>query len=572
MTEESKGLCGLWLGNFKAFAETQQIPIRRLTLIYGANSAGKSSIIHSLLLANHALENGNVDVHQTKLGGAALDLGGFTQFVHQHDLKRQFELGLDLKHKNIESFVGCFGGFSHTAVRFQIGLPLAANKGQTTSATPQVQAVQLDLEGLELMRLERQPDGRLHSVSMNFEHRVLKAALDKLIEHGACRGFIYDGDEDMDKKQRAEANEKKARLRSELDGIKDAILTDLAKVPFSTDHFLPRGLVPEGEELDYSYIYDHDDPAARLDGFEEEDEHQLIARKLRFVIEQLFEAFREAFSKQLRRISYLGPLRCYPPRHFAGMHDQDPNWFSGGGQAWEVLRREPEVLRTVNRWLTAPERLAKGYELVVRRLADVQKIASELQGPLEDALGKLRSDPKASITEQADAVLKKWMASRNAAGILSEIILQDITSKTEVSHRDIGQGISQVLPVLVSAYALKEHIIAIEQPELHLHPALQAELGDVFIESALGERANKFLIESHSEYLLLRIMRRMKETHRGKLPAGLCQVRPDDVAVLYVEPVGTRSIVREMPLNEQGELVKDWPGGFFEEGLREVLM
>jgi predicted ATPase len=254
------------------------------------------------------------------------------------------------------------------------------------------------------------------------------------------------------------------------------------------------------------------------------------------------------------------------------MHDQDPNWFSGGGQAWEVLRRETEVLRTVNRWLTAPERLAKGYELVVRRLADVQKIASELQGPLEDALGKLRSDPKASITEQADAVLKKWMASRNAAGILSEIILQDITSKTEVSHRDIGQGISQVLPVLVSAYALKEHIIAIEQPELHLHPALQAELGDVFIESALGERANKFLIESHSEYLLLRIMRRMKETHRGKLPAGLCQVRPDDVAVLYVEPVGTRSIVREMPLNEQGELVKDWPGGFFEEGLREVLM
>jgi len=27
-----------------------------------------------------------------------------------------------------------------------------------------------------------------------------------------------------------------------------------------------------------------------------------------------------------------------------------------------------------------------------------------------------------------------------------------------------------------------------------------------------------------------------------------------------------------MPLNERGELIKDWPGGFFEEGLREVLM
>jgi len=43
------------------------------------------------------------------------------------------------------------------------------------------------------------------------------------------------------------------------------------------------------------------------------------------------------------------------------------------------------------------------------------------------------------------------------------------------------------------------------------------------------------------------------------------------VCVLFVEPDGSHSIVREMPLNENGELVKAWPGGFFEEGLREVF-
>ncbi len=91
-----KGLCGLRIGNFKAFAETQQISIRPLTLIYGANSAGKSSVIHSLLLANHALENGNVDVHQTKIGGASLDLGGFSQYVH---------LSLILRHANLLMFI-----------------------------------------------------------------------------------------------------------------------------------------------------------------------------------------------------------------------------------------------------------------------------------------------------------------------------------------------------------------------------------------------------------------------------------------------------------------------------------
>jgi predicted ATPase len=75
-------------------------------------------------------------------------------------------------------------------------------------------------------------------------------------------------------------------------------------------------------------------------------------------------------------------------------------------------------------------------------------------------------------------------------------------------------------------------------------------------------------LETHSEHLILRVMRRMRETYQKK-DTGLPKVTPADVSVLYVEPDGARSIVREMPLNELGELVKSWPGGFFEEGLRE---
>ena|SRR5450759_4519163 len=114
-------------------------------------------------------------------------------------------------------------------------------------------------------------------------------------------------------------------------------------------------------------------------------------------------------------------------------------------------------------------------------------------------------------------------------------------------------------------------ILAMEQPEIHLHPALQAELGDVFITSALGEQKNTFILETHSEHLILRIMRRLRESYAGKLPSHLPQIKPEDVSVLYVEPARGGSVVREMSLNERGELVKAWPGGFFEEGLREVL-
>ena len=136
----------------------------------------------------------------------------------------------------------------------------------------------------------------------------------------------------------------------------------------------------------------------------------------------------------------------------------------------------------------------------------------------------------------------------------------------------MGIGVSQVLPIIVQCILSADKTLLIEQPELHLHPAQQAELGDLFIEASLGENKNTFLIETHSEHLILRIMRRIRETYNGNLPEGLPAISPNDVAVLYVEPDGKNgSIIREMPLNERGELVKAWPGGFFEEGLREVL-
>lgn len=70
------------IANFKAFAASQRILLRPITLIYGANSSGKSSAKHALALARHAIETGNLDIHRTRIGGEAIDLGGFRQYVH----------------------------------------------------------------------------------------------------------------------------------------------------------------------------------------------------------------------------------------------------------------------------------------------------------------------------------------------------------------------------------------------------------------------------------------------------------------------------------------------------------
>lgn len=585
MSEKNKGLCTLYLGNFKAFAETQQIPIRPLTFIYGANSAGKTSIIHSLLLANHALNEDQIDIHETRLGGNFLDLGGFKQYVHNHDDKRFFEWGIDIEHEVFESieyyhketspigFKGYIKGFRRSGIRFQIGISDPVAKIRPFNTSPQIRAFTLLLDGIEVLQMARREDGYLHISRLNFKHPVLETAVDGLLVDEASRSFIRCTEDTIDGDQ-TKISQKKEKLIGRLEKIRALIQTDLAIVPFSTANLLPLGRVPDGVD-DYAYSFPHTDACNIAEALKSDDSYRAIfkyIRILRFEFERLFRDFiSQKFSIVLKGITYLGPLRCYPPRHFVGVQSQDPNWLPSGGPAWETLSKDAHVRKAVNHWLTDPDHLAKGYELVVRQLTDLTNIQASLQAEIENALGRLTGKPEASITSEAESIVAK-LAKTHPNQFLTEVLLQDIKTKVEVSHRDVGQGISQVLPILVSAYGLKDQLIAIEQPELHLHPALQAELADVFIESALGELQNKFLIESHSEYLLLRIMRRMRQTKDGTLPDGKRPVNPEDVAILYVEPVGTRSIVREMPLNERGELIKDWPGGFFEEGLREVLM
>ena len=219
----------------------------------------------------------------------------------------------------------------------------------------------------------------------------------------------------------------------------------------------------------------------------------------------------------------------------------------------------------VVRYLVDIDRLDESLAEGLEQLND-EGLGLEFYGPHEDMEGQVYP-----VVENVDAEAARLRDAIQSSDIekVSELIMIDKRSNTAVSHRDVGIGISQVLPVLASAYAARNKIIAIEQPEIHLHPALQADLSDVFIRSALGEGKNRFLIETHSEHLLLRVMRRMRETSNGKLPEGAPKVTPNDVCVLFVQPKGTSSFVRHLELDEEGRLLDAWPGGFFEEGFRE---
>ena len=546
------------IANFKAFAATQRVPLRPITLIYGANSAGKSSVIHALALAHHAIETGNLDAQRTQIGGESIDLGGFRQYVHRRDKALQVELSFELDPRRLSGRVAqLLRSAREIVVELAIGEGITSNR----EGGIRVKRFGMEVDGEPLLSMIERADGLLILSQLHHSHPVFRELLMLAIRE------------------------------------KDFKMLD-ALVPGITAR--SHGLFPRVEEESES------------SEVEEEGREGLVRAALLRALRELMGGLGTALEDEIQRLRYLGPLRSYPPRHLAFSQHHDPNWFAGGGYAWDVVRTNEDVRQHVNAWLGDANRLKTPYELKVRDLLPAEAVSEKMPANLHKVLydfaasllkmdedkmsdsslpanqvseriAKFDSDnPAATIPEiealvaaasDADILSKRWVKELVKAGpeVLQDLVLIDNRTKTPVSHRDIGIGVSQVLPVLVSAYASENELLAIEQPEIHLHPALQAELGDVFLESALGGAGNTFLIETHSEHLLLRILRRIRETTDGELPQGVPDVHPEHVAVLYVQPGREDTEVLHIPVTADGEFERTWPNGFFAERAEELF-
>ena len=100
--------------------------------------------------------------------------------------------------------------------------------------------------------------------------------------------------------------------------------------------------------------------------------------------------------------------------------------------------------------------------------------------------------------------------------------------------------------------------IILEQPEIHLHPAVQAGLADVLID-AYKRRGVQIIVESHSEHLLTRLQRRIAEE----------QLANDDVGLFFCEDRGSCSSITELQVDPYGN-ISNWPNDFFGDEFGEV--
>ena len=152
----------------------------------------------------------------------------------------------------------------------------------------------------------------------------------------------------------------------------------------------------------------------------------------------------------------------------------------------------------------------------------------------------------------------------------SNISIKLIKENEEFNLADTGFGYSQLLPILLYLWRIDKehqnnsiprmlikipHTLIIEQPELHLHPALQAKLMNIFIElvTSLKEKLNfSIILETHSETMINQIGYNIINK----------KISSDLVNVLLFEEINNEISTKETKFNSQGYL-ENWPIDFF---------
>ncbi|MCP4350711.1 MAG: DUF3696 domain-containing protein [Desulfobacterales bacterium] len=493
--------------NFKAFANPATIPIKPVTLIFGANSSGKTSILQSLLMLKQTIDKG--------AGGTALltrgnlvDLGSFREFIYHHDIAKTFSFKMTMttekdwysNHNNEDNFdlvwsdniSKLFEKLLESIGSDTIGMGIAFSCDKDFPVVTKIELFIGD-DPEPILTFERKV---LNNKDRHYRQSPDIFKLAKFNDrHKYWRTCLTAFDKDVENKE---------TFIKALEEYKSFIQKDKIQLV----HYLPNEL--NGFGIKYMTWNAHGDDGSAKDV-------SLLTLYASCLIREFLE-----------HVIYVGPLRRTPERYdtFTGNRTQYVGKF--GEFVTDILINDEKLLLDINKLFN---RFGLGYEFKVARI----------------------SDPSSDIH-----------------GLLT-LRLKEITSGIHVGITDVGFGISQVLPVIVQSMISERQTLLIEQPELHLHPALQAELGDVFIKSALGKQKNNFIIETHSEHLILRLLRRIRETTDKELPDDIPMITPDQLAVLYVQPGENGSEVIHIPVTEDGEFEIPWPQGFFAERAKELF-
>jgi len=626
-------LTEIYLRNFKAFGKKgSRIPCKPITLIFGENSSGKSSILKSLLALKQTIEDNdpnNVLLHQ----GTYVDIGPFEEIVFGHDTRKRVEIGLQWRSSD---YLHISPYKERIFKKFKINLTYISKK---IEERPYIlldkiiwgisrnygKKIEKSLISAKLVYCKTE-NSRIYqrikytcSLSKISTERVIPMILLPFLRESISGGYkkitivenidtpfiisysayeekfkidVFDIEEKIEKKIHFDNDkiptinikvpietilkiyqENSQAKKIEIKNIVEKIRRELEKNKFfllKKDKIIEKickkveiGL----NEIKDDILIDHDfrilieesinmkiEKLFRIIMFKDpsEIETDLINKLIKFIHHNLSIEFvgnpikgellkintffklehgkknlyfdydvteenRNQFIELMKSITFIGPLRDKPSRYYIFGGSRPINVGVSGSKTADFIYSYKNKINELNNWL---KKLKIGY--TVSYTADKDKLS----------------------------------------GVYS-LKFEDNITKYPVALPDIGFGVSQVLPILVQTIMSNKpnEILLIEQPEIHLNPRLQAELGEFFVEHVKKNLSKQFIIETHSQQLILRI----KKLIRKK------KISPKLISIIFVEKTKLGANIVPIEFDKHGNFINEWPDDFFDLSYKELF-
>ena len=570
------------LTNFRSFQATQAIPLAPVTLMFGPNSVGKSSVLQALFYLQQILAKGHCDPQRIDVLGEK-HIGGFASLVNGGDLNKRIVIKLQVEKSDSigasynqlyelinEDFGLTVDSPTADAARFAVELHIAWSK---SAETAYVACYKLWLDDTLIAELTSDAGMKQPVLAwLNYQHPALLAELDlDEAPEREAEGFVSVFHELLNAQRPTQQVSRRDSWH-------------LPEMTFAHAELGFKGFAGAlpllGKRLESTF--DHDD--AR------------ITTRLHEILSDILVAPLDNLLTLLNQSLCIGPLRMVPDAlRQPNPYPEQKDWYSGAA-AWDVVsalsrqHKTPALLTEINHWM---KHLGLGYSLraksvvskvvysggddsLVDLCAMLHAHGDKLQFSFSDADEEGNtSEQETPVDSQTLIALLQELAPDRAApkGAVIEQVrnqwgLWDEGRQCEVAFSEVGVGISQLFPLIVAAVVARQGLVTCEQPELHVHPRIQVSIGDLLTQA---NNQCSFLIETHSEHVILRILRRIRESTEGELPVGLMPLAPEDVSIIYLDTAAGVVKATRIEIDRYGEFTSRWPNGFFAERGEELF-
>jgi predicted ATPase len=281
-------------------------------------------------------------------------------------------------------------------------------------------------------------------------------------------------------------------------------------------------------KLDFSNLF-----LFKLDIAKENNKERLDINKKFANLNNIFATVNDVLKDIYAQYSYIGPLRGEPEREYIYRDEVREIGNKGENAAFLYLSEREKQIK--NHFF---------YNLTNDNFEKNENIS------LKDALNQWLTLMKIQNFD-AEIIHRIIYLSQNASKF----------DTTKVGIADVGFGVSQIFPIVLEGLRLQNGgTLLLEQPEIHLHPNLQMQMADYFIALALSGK--RVMIETHSDHIINRLVRRIVEDEKHHLR--------NLIGIYFIKPSENGSVYEPIVVDDTKGIV-NWPTDFFDQTATEQM-